>query len=341
MEFLQLLGYSGKAVGIIILVALTGAILRRRGILKDESLTVLSKLVFNLTLPALLITKVAASVDINKLKQWWVLPPTCVIYILFGLLIGWVVVKVFHPKPEFSRSVIACCGFGNSGYIPIPLLVAMTVIFPAFASRPEAGELAVSYISVYLIGFSPVMWSVGYTILTGQKVGSAALKNCVTPPIIAIAVGVLIGLTPLKGMFCDKEGCLNIFFIASEVVASATIPCALIVLGGKLAYGPSSVLLSKRVLICIVLGKLVLVPCCAVFYIFFLRAQGWMPNDPLMAMTLFIEAGTPPATNLVVMCSMRKDRNGEAVATVLFWTYLASTVTLTLLIMVGMSLFAG
>ena len=122
---------------------------------------------------------------------------------------------------ESSRSPMdriggACCAFGNTFTLPIVFLVE--VLGAAF------GDRVAGYVALYLIGWSPTLWTVGYVLITGaagptptaaslptsasaeKKKESAFFserfafiaKEVCNPPMIGICLGVLIGCTPLR-----------------------------------------------------------------------------------------------------------------------------------------------
>lgn len=341
-SFIPLTSYSLKAVSVIVATAGVGVVLTKTRVLGEESLKTLSRLVFAVALPCLLFTKVARTVDPGRLVEWWILPPTSVLYVAAGIACGLLVVRVFPSGKGFRRGVVAATAFGNSSYIPIPLLVAATAIFPIFSHRSdEAAREAIAYVSVYLICFSPLMWTVGYALLSGRSFGQLRVRHLITPPLVGMGLGVLTGVVPpLKSLLCEPEGLLSPLFMAAELVAGMTIPGALIVLGGKFATKPKGGLDDRGAIVGIILGKLLLMPALAIAYVAVLRGAGLLPDSPLLALVLIIEAGTPPATNLVVMCSLFGRGDAERMARIQFWTYLAAIVTLTIWVMIALSIFA-
>ena len=77
------------------------------------------------------------------------------------------------------------------------------------------------YIALYLIGWSPALWTFGYLLLTGggekgkESVGTVSgksgskwssvfatcrkiIRELINPPLVGICLGTLIGVTPLR-----------------------------------------------------------------------------------------------------------------------------------------------
>ena len=122
------------------------------------------------------------------------------------------------PKPERSskgfKSLVAVAGaFQNS--FTLPAVFLLSLLPGAVADR------AVAYLGLYLLAWSPCLWSFGlYTIQKGYRdeaAGAGAggendgggkfrlkdvLKNTLNPPVVAVFVAAALGLTPVgKALF--------------------------------------------------------------------------------------------------------------------------------------------
>lgn len=221
-------------------VVITG--LMREGKLPLETPVVVSKLAFNVMLPAYLCTRVAATLYLSPLtKALAVLPMSAMAQVIFGAGIGVgvtvIVNKIFaytaaankedmeneelleveKRERDMSRLGIAACSFGNTFTLP---LVFLTEVL----GRARADETA-GYIALYLIGWTPVLWTVGFLLIAGpvavaglSKSGEKKYamrdayltaratmirisKELLNPPLLGIIAGVLIGATPLKEIF--------------------------------------------------------------------------------------------------------------------------------------------
>ncbi len=341
-KFLELLPYSSKAVVSIFLIALAGVFLVRGKIISKDSLKVLGNLIIYLFLPCLLFHKIASSVSWEQLREYWVFPMTCVIYIFFGLLLGWITVKICKPRKKIESGVIAAIAFSNSGYIPIALVAGMTAVFPVFISDPQAKDRAISFIAIYLLGYSPILWTIGYSLISGEKISNMPFKKIFSPPVIGMLAGISVAMiSPLKYFFCSSDGFLHPLYNATGIIGEATVPCALILLGGCLASGPVRNVVNKRTIFSVILIKLIIFPTIAVFYVLLLRHLGALPANMLASVVLVLEAASPPANNLVVMASVANPDIEDGMATIIFWTYLSSIISLTLTVVVAMWVFGA
>lgn len=132
-----------------------------------------------------------------------------------------------------ARVGIACCAFGNT--FTLPLVFLAEVLGASYADK------VAGFIALYLIGWSPALWTVGYQLLAGGNGGTSSasnsdsdadsdassslasfwattkylVKETVNPPLIGIFLGVLIGVSPLRHYLLGG---------ASAAAAAAALP---------------------------------------------------------------------------------------------------------------------
>eukprot|EP00850_Spirogloea_muscicola_P009187 SM000051S17547 [mRNA] locus=s51:194770:197972:+ [translate_table: standard] len=129
------------------------------------------------------------------------------------------------PADESKRGAVvtAACAFGNS--LTLPLVYLTGVLTDVEVDR------AAGYLALFMVGWSPALWSVGYRIITGGGEGEdeesgeeggeltflspwqsvvAWLSRVMNPPLYGVLIGMLIGGTPLSHLFVaaphDKVG---------------------------------------------------------------------------------------------------------------------------------------
>ncbi|KAJ7546285.1 hypothetical protein O6H91_08G033600 [Diphasiastrum complanatum] len=116
--------------------------------------------------------------------------------------------------PKRESLVMAACAFGNSVTLP---LVLLSGILPS-----EEISRAAGYLSLYLVGWSPALWTFGYQIITSDQNGHSALvnkwtwgnlyafsKRILNPPLLGVLVGILIGATPLSHLFFPGQDLIS------------------------------------------------------------------------------------------------------------------------------------
>ena len=343
MHTLSLFFYSSQAILTIVLMSAGGIILARLKLIDSNSLQVLSRIIFHLLMPCMLFASFAQTIDLDKLKELWILPLTAFIYIVAGIALGAAAARILKIKPDRKSMVAASSGFANAMYLPIPLVAAICSIFPEFSGNPELKAVGMAYVSMFIIIFSPMMWTLGFNILGEKPHSSIKFSDIITPPVCGIILGFIVANLPLaKNAFCSDNGFLHPVFTAGVSLGNAVVPCAMIVLGGSFAFSPIAKHMDRKSVFAVILVKLILLPLLAILYIKFLIFSNIIPHgaiqDRLLALVMLIQAAVPPATTLIVISSLQK-KNLEEMGALLQWSYLISLVTLTLFIVLGMGIF--
>ncbi len=320
---------SSLSVLKVFLVCAAGAWLARSGIMHRDFRRSLSRIVLMLMLPCLLITKLSVSANPANLMRWSLLPVAGLIYVAFGLLLGRLTVWLRNPPPEHRRIVAASVAFGNSGYIPYPLIMALAGTAPLFAGDATAGDRGIVYVSLFLVGMTPCLWGIGFPFLAHEPLHKLKLKQIFSPPVVSVFAGIGIGLfPPLRQLLVDPEAPLRILFDTAELVGTAAIPCALLILGANLGDIHIKEKVSPATGAAVITARLIIMPLFAIFFTLSCARLGWLPDDPMFALVLMLEGAVPPATNLIVMCQVH--HQGEApMSKILVWSYIAAIPTLT------------
>ncbi|KAL3697079.1 hypothetical protein R1sor_011155 [Riccia sorocarpa] len=85
----------------------------------------LSKLVFSLFLPCLIVTQLGKAVTIEKVLMWWFIPVNVLLGSVIGCTIGYIVALLVKPPPQFFNFTVVMIGIGNIGNIPLVLIGAI------------------------------------------------------------------------------------------------------------------------------------------------------------------------------------------------------------------------
>ena len=301
--------------------------LMRSNTLPRETPVVLSKLAFNVLLPAYMCTRVAATLHSTPLTlSLAALPVSAVLFVVLGgacgALMTWacsvipgVVSRTWYPallagnvgetiarsaglppdaavsfnpapgipaavvKPyaggdvdgrgvtqavredPMNRVAVAASAFGNTFTLPLVFLVEVL--------GASYGDRIAGYIALYLIGWSPALWTFGYLLLTGGgekiadgveggRTGSAfatcrkIVRELINPPLVGICLGVLIGVTPLRhALIGGTAGSIAPAQLPAELAFIAAVAKALfelgVLIGGAALPGQTLVLASSFV----------------------------------------------------------------------------------------------
>jgi predicted permease len=362
------LATSAAAVAELAVSAGIGFAVVQSELLDQSAISSLAKVVYNLLLPVFLFTSVLRTVTTYGLSAGMLaLPLVGIAQILIGLAVSSLSLRacgISLTSPKSRRHII-CSSFGNSGVLPLILIEALFR-----APYPDASVLprAASYVSFYLLGWSPVFWSVGKGILTGgsgEEGGSAdkALfwRKFFSPPIVGALSGLLAALVLPSALLQAKYSPARLLVTCLSNIARAYPASALLVLAGSLAGGAPSrkgaadaaaavaeveteaqpavggrELSTWGSLLGIMSARYLLSPAIAWTLILALRRLGLFPSvavDPVLYFIVLLQSAMPPAQNSVIMLQVDGDKSGaRTMSRMLFVLYLLAVVPMSVLV---------
>jgi len=164
---------SLRAVGTTVVMAGGGAYLKYKGVMTPQVSKGLSEISMSLTIPCLLFTTAiyceqnettqpCPSLD-QSLQHGWPMFFLPILYVGCGLVVGTVVSRLSNADDSFRCSAIAAVTFGNSTGLPITLLSVVYSTAPA--SSPISNMDPLLFLSVYLVMYPVLQWSVGAWLL--------------------------------------------------------------------------------------------------------------------------------------------------------------------------------
>ena len=158
-----------------------GALGAKTGLLRPEGKQTLSNLLVNLVVPAMIINSYRMDFSPEILRN---LLAAFALSTLSSLL-GLVITLLFTARSKDSRTPIFrfACIFSNAGYMGLPLISALF------------GSEGLLYASAYFTIFNLLLWTLGYSIVSGSsdpKKVAGSLLRC--PAIYAIVVGLVLYL---------------------------------------------------------------------------------------------------------------------------------------------------
>ena len=324
----------------VAVVALTGFVLARRGLLHETALRDLSALVVQVTVPCLVFSTAAKGLGGLGAPEVALLICCAPAAIGLGWLIGWSLHRLGRMPANAMKPIVLSSAYGNSNYLPIAVA---TSVMPALASHFPAispqilAQTSIVCISIYFVLYSPLFWGFGFWWMRGEAGGKLKPTHLLTPPVIGLAAGYFVGLTPLHLVLTPTHAPLHFLLDAIESLGGLTIPLANLILGGMLytaralreSEGTASVVTPLGIAAA-VSGKLVILP--GIFFTALaLFARHWNHGDmlTLAAAIAFLESATPGATNLAVMGGSVSERTvGMGIAEILLVQYPVAVISI-------------
>ncbi|QEN09489.1 hypothetical protein EXM22_16425 [Oceanispirochaeta crateris] len=302
----------------IFLLGSIGFILRRHAHWNKDVFSSISLLLVKVTLPAMFITRMS-SLNRSDLISGAFFPLYTFIVIGLSFLLSLFFARVFRI-PKSSRKVyLALSSFGNAGYIPLALVDILMVTIPGFKEY-FGSSLPYLYIGSFLLTYSPLLWSLGNSLVTGST-EKIRFKQFLTPPVLGILIGFtlcLLGSGPLINNYS-----LPFHYIHGglKTLGSVTSPLILLVLGAMVGDLEFSKSFSKEDLKFALTPMFVRYLALPVSFLLLLKHVPFISNlAPAILLILFMEALIPPPANFSIM-TKTAGRNEEETALSILATY--------------------
>jgi predicted permease len=319
-ELLINAGVAVKTVLILLLAAGAGAVLARQKILHKQAVRDISQLIFRLTLPCLLFSSIVRELSFDTLRAAWIVPAFAVFLNTTGIVAGYLISSILRPKAPFRRSMIAATAFANSGYAPLAVFAALAMQHPELFGENVDTE-GTSLVSIYLVTYSPMLWMIGFRLVSQKSLKEVTLKQLLPPPVMAALLAMVLALIPwAKSLFVGDTAVLGGVYSAAQLLGKMTMPAALIIIGANLAHGPMRNAIKIRTIVGASIGRYLIVPIVALTVLLTLQSMG-MVLPRLVFFLLMLQSFVPPALNLVVMCQVQ-EKNQEEMASLMFWMYM-------------------
>ena len=224
-------------ISLMFIFIMSGWILGKTKIVKSEHTAILSALCVYLFLPANSIKAFSESFSVENIKNYYPLLIISSVTIIILTAISLALSKVI-TKDRYERKVMF-----------------YTLIIPNFGYMGYAlaegiyGTSALLDIIIYAIPFSIFCYSVGYCTLTGK---SFSFKKLLNPPLIAILIGIIVGLTNF-----EFPGVLASFM---GKASSCMAPVSMLLAGITISEFASKKLVSDKKVYLVCLLRLLVIP---------------------------------------------------------------------------------
>lgn len=300
--------FSGtlSAVAGIFLVIVCAGLLVRRGVITQAHVDGLSAATVKIFLPCLIFAKVVGTLQPADISRLWILPLAGFGMALAGTGLG--VIAFLGQLPQ-KRNLLPAAGMQNAGYLVLPVGLALF---------PEQFDTFALYCFLFILGFNPVLWSLGKVLISGNGGEPLRWRGLVTPPLVASLAAIVTVLSRADALIPGP------LLSAVDLVGSAAVPVATFVLGAVLGSVQVRIRHHFADALRAIAVKLVLLPALTVAALHF---SGLRAANPLLAEFFVIEAGVAPAVALILQ--VRTYGGDErAIGTVMVISYAACTLSL-------------
>ena len=287
---------------VILFAIAAGYAANHLGYLGGETDQKLSKLILNITMPAMIVAAVITGEELPEISVILSILEVGVVFYVLEFAFVLTVPKLL-PGTAGQKGVYRyTLAFPNVGFIGYPVAVALY------------GEGALFYAAILALPFNLLSYSLGPLMLAGA--GRFRWRQLLSPCIVASVLGLVLALTRLRPPAMVGE--------MLDFVGSITVPLSLLVVGSLLAHmSPGKVLRSPKLWVLSVLRLLVM----PAFLCLVLRG---MHIEAMVLGIAVSQMGMPVAVNGTLL-SMEYGGDTEAMAQVTFLTTLGAIVTIPVL----------
>lgn len=167
-------------------LAAVGYAVRKRGMIGSAGVRDMIRLNMDVCLPALSFSATAANLtpEVAALDRGFAgpllgFPLAAAVTCLTGFGLGRLTASMAGLSGKSARTYAYILTFANAAFLPFPV---------SYALHGEAGAL---YVSLYLLGYHPLFWTVGMWIIGGRW----NPKLAVHPILIGVVSGAVVGMT--------------------------------------------------------------------------------------------------------------------------------------------------
>ena len=263
----------------IFLVIFAAGLLVRFEVLRQEHVTALSTATVDLFLPCLIFSKVLAKFDPGSLPFWWALPLAGIAMSLLALGLA---AASFARELPAKRNMLPLSSMQNAGYLVLPVGLAL---------YPSQFDTFALYCFLFILGYSPLLWSLGKLLVTRNAGCGTGWSGLVTAPLVANVEGVAAAWSG-AGRSIPQPILHGI-----DLVGQAAVPVATVVLGAVLGSIRPRLRAYLADAVRVIGVKLVALPALTILAV---HALGLEATHPLLSRFLVIEASAAPAAGLIL-----------------------------------------
>jgi predicted permease len=295
-----------QAVLQILLIALAAGILIRKNVLTEEQIKAISAIGVRVLLPCLTFSNIILNFDPAAFKIWPLLPISAFLMVGFGILFALI---LFWPHINEKKYLFAPAALQNAGYLILPVGKFL---------YPDQFDKFAMYCFLYILGLSPILWSLGKYLVSSLPNEKPSIKNLFTPPFVANLLAIAIVLFKLQFKIP------TVFINSIDLLGSAAIPVATFVLGAALGGISFSIRGFIADAIKVLVIRLALVP---IITIAILLLSGLNKNYPLLCKLLVLQSSSSPATALIMQVKHYGGKE-QQLGSILLISYIACIITM-------------
>ena len=307
---------------ILAVVVVIGAVAAKFRIFTNDSKDVLSKIIFNISLPLMLFTNfLRLEASPRLITNSMIILLLTGFVNLFLFLAGLTASKIMKLRGSEAAVFKAHSMFGNTIFLGFPLITALY------------GQEGLLYASMYQLVSSLMLWSAGVVIIShgNGTTWKKSLMKVFNPNTIATLLGLMCFVFSVK--------LPSVILQPMTELGSANTWLSMLYIGAILAFSNVGGLLKKASIYLLSFNRLVLVPLILIILFYLTGVLTGLAPDKLVTSVIILEIAMPCMATVVIMAKEFGSDDRLAVANVFVSTIL-SIITLPFIVLVLDKLFA-
>lgn len=293
-------------MSVVLAAIAAGYLANKLGYLGGEVDRKLTKVILNITMPAMTLGAVATSAELPGTRELVKMLEGVAVFYGMALLLAMLLPRLIGGTKAQQSVWRFALSFPNIGFIGIPVVTAFF------------GPEAMIYVVILMLPFNVLTFTLGPVMLSGGF-RNFSVRKLLTPAVVASVAALLMTLFRLRFPIQVGE-CLNI-------VGDITAPLSLMVIGSILAGLPIGRVFASPRLWALTVLRLIALP---VLLRVLLQPLGM---EEMALSVAVVEMAMPVAANGSMLC-MEYGGDMECIAQATFLTTLLSMVTVPLMVTV-------
>ncbi|MCL2828565.1 MAG: AEC family transporter [Oscillospiraceae bacterium] len=261
---------------VLFLLLAVGYGARKCKVFDGDSDTLLTRLLLNITIPALLITAVMGGpTDLPRSYLFYFMLVSLLAFVIKGAL-GFLSAVVLRIPRTDRGTVTAMIMFGNVGFMGLPIVNALF--------GPEGLFIAV----LLNVVFNFLVFSLAIKLVAGGGAAKVTFRQFLNAPMLSSLLAFILILLGAR--------LPEMLYVAMDHLGGMTTPLAMLLLGSTLAAMPVREIFQDWRVYIIVGIKLLLVP----LAVYLVLIQ--FVTDPMLLSVVVVLSAMPVATSLPMLC---------------------------------------
>jgi predicted permease len=289
-------------LAVLVLIGLIASYLK---VLTQVSKDFLAKIIFNITLPAMVFTNFSR-IDITPrlLSNSVLFLFLSIFVLLFMLFVGWVTSRLLKLTKDEKGIFRIHSMLGNIMYLGFPVISSLF------------GNEGLLYASIFALVSNIMMWTIGVMTISASRESSVlkSLRHVINPNSIAIVIGFIFFLLSFK--------LPKILLDPLSGLGSSNTYLSMLYIGSVIYFASIRKMIRNVAIYFLAFNKLILVPFILLGIFIFVNSILPVKIDNLLIYVLILQAAMPCMINVVLLVNYLGEDDGLATANVFLTTIL-------------------